>query len=394
MKKIIFIYVVAMLVVSHGHASESQNFTFSNYVRAGYDDNVYQSGNDELQSGYISDILNLSGKILFSNRSDLLLYWQPEVRYRFETEDKKLILQDFYASYQNALSQSTSLNISDRFRYSELDYNQTTEDRNNFSEASTEYGENNLQGALIHQLSDRNNLNVGASVVNRRNDNDSANANRTRDFDRYGFSGLFLRNLDQDKQSVSLGYQHSNHEVDNDGGSMQSDTLFIGYDRVFNPRFISTMQLGYTDAEIEQSESGGSSDSSNPFLELGLNYDVSERTRLNSSFSHSLRYTTRTAYNAEKRSDLLVSLTHDLTAKINLAVSVSYILSDFDVDFRRPGGDNNSVEDRSTILNIRSEYRINRNHFVEAGYQGRFRDAEISADYERNRIYLGWKLQL
>lgn len=390
MKKIIYAYVIALFVISSGVAADSQKFSFSNYVRAGFDDNVYQSGNDELSSGYISDILNLSGKLMFSDRSDLLLYWQPEVRYRFETEDKTLVLQDFYASYQNALSQSTVLNISDRYRYSELDYNQST-DNNNSSESSTEYGENNLNGTVVQQLNERNNLNVGASLTNRRNDNDSSDAIRTRDFDRFGLSGLVSRNLDKDKQSISLGYQYSNHEVANNGGGVESGTLFVGYDRIFTPRFISTLQLGYTDAEIEQANSSRTSDSSNPFFELGFNYDVSERTRLNSNFTHSLRYTTLTAYNAEKRSDFLLSLKHDLTAKVNLAISVSYILSDY--EFNRLGNDE-SAEDRSTIFNFRSEYRINRNHFVEVGYQGRLRDSEISADYERNRIYLGWKLQL
>jgi hypothetical protein len=390
MRKIIYAYVIVLFVISSGVAAESQKFTFSNYVRAGFDDNVFQSGDDELSSGYISDILNLSGKLLFSDRSDLLLYWQPEVRYRFETEDKTLVLQDFYASYQNALSRSTTLNISDRYRYSELDYNQTSEN-NNSSEPSTEYGENNLNGSVVQQINERNNINVGASLTNRRNDNDSSVAVRTRDFDRFGLSGLLMRKLDKDKQSVSLGYQYSNHEVANNGGGIESGTLFVGYDRIFTPRFISTLQLGYTDAEIEHANSTGTSDSTNPFFELGFNYDISERTRLNSNFTHSLRYTTLTAYNAEERSDILLSLKHDLTAKVNLAVSISYILSDY--EFKRVGG-NESAEDRSTILNFRSEYRINRNHFVEVGYQGRFRDAKTSVDYERNRVYLGWKLQL
>ena len=37
-----------------------------------------------------------------------------------------------------------------------------------------------------------------------------------------------------------------------------------------------------------------------------------------------------------------------------------------------------------------------KNHFVEVGYQGRSRTTEIydNGDYDKNRIYLGWKLQL
>ena len=53
-------------------------------------------------------------------------------------------------------------------------------------------------------------------------------------------------------------------------------------------------------------------------------------------------------------------------------------------------------EDNSQILNIRAEYKVNKNHFVEMGYQGRSRDTDISnnGDYDRNKLYVGWKLEL
>ena len=59
----------------------------------------------------------------FSNGSELLLYWQPEMRYRFEADEKTLFLQDLYVNYTKMLSQSSEFQITDRFRYSELDEN-------------------------------------------------------------------------------------------------------------------------------------------------------------------------------------------------------------------------------------------------------------------------------
>ena len=101
-----------------------------------------------------------------------------------------------------------------------------------------------------------------------------------------------------------------------------------------------------------------------------------ERTRLSSSFSHSLRYTTTSLYNAEIRNDWLIALSHDLTAKINLAISYSYIDANYESDFskRLLSKSEEDKEDESTVLNIRTEYQINRNHFVEVGYQGRSRN--------------------
>ena len=103
MKKIIYTFFGTFVCVSMLQAATSDSFTFSNYIRFGYDDNIYQETNNEEESSYISDILNLSGKVQFSNRAELLLYWQPEIRYRFEAEEKALFLQDLYAKYINAI---------------------------------------------------------------------------------------------------------------------------------------------------------------------------------------------------------------------------------------------------------------------------------------------------
>ena len=375
-------------------AATSDSFTFSNYIRFGYDDNIYQETNNEEESSYISDILNLSGVVQFSNRAELLLYWQPEIRYRFEAEEKALFLQDLYAKYINAINQSSKIQITDRYRYSELDANQSGDN------ASKEYAENDLKGSYNNQLNERNSINLSAGFTTRRNENDSSVYSQTRDFDRYNLSGIISRNLDRDKRTVSLGYIFSEHEIENNAGGIESGTLFLGYDRIFNPQLLGSIQLGYTDAEIEQKDGNSNlsvtSDSSNPYFEIGFNYDLSERTSLSSSFNHSLRYSTSSAYNAEERSDWLIALSHDLTAKINLNVSFSYVKADYESDFLREITTEYGDEDVSTILNIRADYQINRNHFVELGYQGRSRNTEVLADgdYDRNRIYFGWKLQL
>jgi hypothetical protein len=394
MKKIIYTFFGTFVCVSMLQAATSDSFTFSNYIRFGYDDNIYQETNNEEESSYISDILNLSGVVQFSNRAELLLYWQPEIRYRFEAEEKALFLQDLYAKYINAINQSSKIQITDRYRYSELDANQSGDN------ASKEYAENDLKGSYNNQLNERNSINLSAGFTTRRNENDSSVYSQTRDFDRYNLSGIISRNLDRDKRTVSLGYIFSEHEIENNAGGIESGTLFLGYDRIFNPQLLGSIQLGYTDAEIEQKNGNSNlsvtSDSSNPYFEIGFNYDLSERTSVSSSFNHSLRYSTTSTYNAEERSDWLIALSHDLTAKINLNVSFSYVKADYESDFLREITTEYGDEDESTILNIRADYQINRNHFVELGYQGRSRNTEVLADgdYDRNRIYFGWKLQL
>ena len=50
-------------------------------------------------------------------------------------------------------------------------------------------------------------------------------------------------------------------------------------------------------------------------------------------------------------------------------------------------------EDDYVIVNVRSDYKINRNHAVEVGYQGRYREGDLG-EYDRNMFFLGWKLSL
>ncbi|MFL2876549.1 MAG: hypothetical protein ACJZ86_01680 [Pontiellaceae bacterium] len=397
MKNIICVLFGFFTLITTAHGASSKSFIYSNYLRFGHDDNLYQRSTDAdiVETSYISDLFNLSGNMKFSNGSELLLYWQPEIRYRFDANEKTLFLQDLYANYTKILSQSSEFQITDRYRYSEIDEYQT-----NNQNRGKEYSENTLKSSFRKKLNNRNGLNFSGGLVNRRNDRDSRAFDETRDFDRYNLSAVISRDLDADKRTVSFGYNFSDHKLHNNAGGMNSKTLFFGYDRVFNPEFLGSIQFGYTDAEIEQRNDNVNnkvtSSSSNPFFEFGFNYDLSDRTRISSSFSRSLRYSTSTYYNAEERDDLLIAINHDITAKINFNISYSIVSSNYDSDFLRDVSENYGDEDLLKILNIRADYQINRNHFIEVGYQGRSRESEITAntDYEKNRLYLGWKLEL
>ena len=173
MNKILIYTILGLFVsVSLVYAATSDSFTFSNYIRFGYDDNLYQDETNEIESSYISDIFNFTGKMLFSNRSEILLYWQPEFQYRFDAKEKELFLQDLYVSYLNSINQSSEIQITDRYRYSELDTNQSG------NEASKEYAENVLKGSYRNQLNEKNGIILSAGLTSRRNDNDSSEYNK------------------------------------------------------------------------------------------------------------------------------------------------------------------------------------------------------------------------
>jgi hypothetical protein len=138
-------------------AAKEHSIRFQNSIRAGYDDNVYQN-KDEEGSAFITDIVNITGKLTFSSRSDLLLYWQPEFRYRLDADPKDVMYQDLYGRYSHALSQRVYFQASDRFRYQDKDAGADTGlDRENQN-----YLENDTMGSLDFVLGALTSLKIGA----------------------------------------------------------------------------------------------------------------------------------------------------------------------------------------------------------------------------------------
>ena len=140
--------------------------------------------------------------------------------------------------------------------------------------------------------------------------------------------------------------------------------------------------------------STGSSDSTSPYLDTGLTYKPSDRTSINGSLGYSLQYSPNSVYNAQDEFNFRFGVRHDLTAKINIASSIAYIFSMYDSEYSRFGiGD---AEEAFVRFNIRGTYQINRNNFLEAGYEysDRSSDTPFLVEYDRNAFDIGWRLRL
>ncbi len=91
----------------------------------------------------------------------------------------------------------------------------------------------------------------------------------------------------------------------------------------------------------------------------------------------------------------MLSVAHDLTAKLNFYLSGAYTLNAYDADYALDptleDGDENTF-----LVSMRLSYRLNRVNWLEAGYQFVMLDSDLNGreSYERNRVDLGWKIQL
>ena len=392
-----FTLVVLALGSAAVFAAKDSSFKIQNSVRVGYDDNVYQSGDNEQDTAFISDIANISGTLTFSDRSEMELYWQPEFRYRFDADPKMITYQDLYARLSHAVSQRTFLEISDRFRYQEKDGRSDlgqTYDQNFF--------ENDLMGALDFTLNAQSQIKVGGGYEFRTWEDDAYGewdptiARSGNDYDQLKANGSFVRELNKGTTYGLVGVNYLDHEYDGARGGFNSTTLYGGVDQIFSPNLSGTAQLGYSFSSVDSSDGtvSNSEDTSSPFLQAGLDYKAAERTSINGSLGYSLSQSQNSIYNASDAFDVALGVRHDLTGKITLSSTLSYVFSLYDSAYSAWGLED--AEEDYIRFNVRGSYQINRNNFVDVGYEFSYRDSDSDflQEYTRNRFDIGWRLRL
>lgn len=398
MNKIKCITLVAFVLGSATtFAAEDSTFQFQNSVRVGYDDNIYQTrDSNQQETAFITDIANITGTMTFSDRSDLELYWQPEFRYRFDADPKTVTYQDLYARFSHALSQRMFLEISDRFRYQEKDGQSDLR-----ATVNQNYLENDLMGALSYTLNSLSQMKVGGGYEFRTWDDDAYGegtgvyAGRGNNYDMYKADGSYLRELGKDTTIGSVGINYQDLTYEGARGGFNSTTLYGGVDHNFNPNMLGTAQLGYSFSSVESGTS--SEDTSAPFLQLGLDHSATDRTTINGSLGYSLTQSQNSIYNATDAFNVSLGVSHDLTGKIRVSSTLRYILSFYDSAYAAAGvpGAPADAEEDFFRFSLRGSYQINRNNFVDLGYEFTLRDSDsiYLQEYTRNRCDLGWRLR-
>lgn len=400
MSKIKSVTLVAFVLGSvTTFAAKDSTFQFQNSVRVGYDDNIYQVKNNPQETAFITDIIDINGTMTFSERSEFELFWRPEFRYRFDADPKLVSYQDLYARFSHGLSQRMFLDLSDRFRYQEKDgksdLGANTIDQN--------FLENDLMGALSYTLNAVSQIKVGAGYEFRTWDDDAYGegtgiyAGRGNNYDQLKADGSYVRELREDTTHVMGGINYVNHEFEGTRGGYDAVTLYGGADHNFNPNMLGTAQLGYTFSTVDSAAPGVSTseDTSSPFIQAGLDYTPSERTTYTGSLGYGLTQSENSYYNATEAFDLSLGVRHDLTGKISLSSSLGYIFSMYNSAFSSlglPDADENYFK-----WSLRGSYQINRNNFLDAGYEFSMRDSTSGLvgmqEYSRNRLDFGWRLR-
>ncbi|MCF7817587.1 MAG: outer membrane beta-barrel protein [Kiritimatiellales bacterium] len=378
------------LVALTSFAAQERSLRVQNSLRVGYDDNVYQSNDNKQGTGFISDILNISGKLTFSSRTDMLLYWQPEVRNRFDADPELVSYHDLYARFNHAVSQRTFLQVSDRFRYQD-------KDGQSDSAGSQTYMENDLAGALDITVNSLSQVKLGGGYEFRTWDSSSyGSGTLNNDYTRSIADVSYIRELRPNTTQGVLGMNYVDQEYDGSRGGYKSTSLFAGADHNFNPNVTGNARLGYS---LNSVDGATSTDTSTPYMMAGLDFNPTARTSINGTMGYSIYRTENSVYNAQDRFNIGVGVRHDLTGKISVSSALEYIYSLYNGDYAsgvnyalNPGDANEDY----LKFNLRGSYQINRNNFVDIGYEfsTRSSDSPYLTEYDRNRIDIGWRLRL
>lgn len=386
----ICLVVVLSLVSGVTFAAKENSVRFQNTVRMGYDDNVYQS-EDKTGTAYITDIINISGKLTFSSRSDMLLYWQPEIRYRLDSdvEPDFITYQDLYARFSHAISQRMFLQISDRFRYQDKDAQSGSVNTSNQN-----YIENDLMGALDYTINSVSQVKVGTGYEFRTWDDSNYGSVLGNDYTQIHADGSYIREFVPNKTTGLLGMDYMDHTYEGNRGGFDSTTIYGGVDQNFTPNVVGNARVGYSFSNVENN-SGVSSDTSSPYLQAGLDINPTARTSFTGTLGYSLYRSENSVYNAQDRFNLLLGVRHDLTGKINISSTIGYTVSLYDADYSvngvTPAPD---AQDDYLTFGLRGSYQINRNNFLDAGYKFSTRSTDVNSDFDRNEIDIGWRLRL
>jgi len=361
-------------------------------VRVGYDDNVYGQVDGE-DSVYVSDILNLSSTLNVSSRTKSMLYWQPEFKYRPDLEDDEFITsQNLYGKLDHELSQRLSLEITDHVRY------QPKEGPSEVSGAKDDqqFIQNSLKAGVNYVLNPQSYLMFGAGHEIRFWDDDAyGKGDKNNNYDQVEVNGSFVRQLNADVTQGILGANYVDLQYEGDRGGYESVTVFAGVDHLFNPDLTGYARAGasFSTVESELDEA----DSTSPYFDAGLTLNPEGRTSIDiiGSLGFQAYRSENSLYNIQNRLNIGTSIRHDLTAKITLAAAVSYIKGFYESEFvTAQGASLADAEDNYVSFNVRCSYQINRNNFVELGYEYEDRFSSDFSEWDRNRVEAGWRVRL
>ena len=393
MKKLQGMIVAGLLAAFAATAfAQSQPFHVYNRLRVGYDDNIYSAANDEKASlRLVEEVelkLNLALERLYVGidyRPSLL--WIPE-RENNETD----FLHDLTGSLSLALTPQLVFSFKDTLRASQLPelesegYYVRSDDDNIINTALATLAYNILPQTRI-DLSGR------YSILHY---NEKAH-----DVDNYWMvvGGASLRQQLASHTTVfgDFRYQVLRYPDAPEGLDRDSDSIFagLGLEQTFSEQLIGSLRGGVQNRQYDNDKFD---DSTSPYIDASLTIMPTPDTRFTISGGYSVSESDITAYASQDRLALALNLAHDFSNRLTLYANGQIAIGRYDADYAYEDEEKHYTDDDETTYSAgaRLSYKILQNNWLELGYTFTKLDSDVwgRTSYDRNRVDLGWKIQL
>lgn len=369
----------------------------NNRLRLGYDDNIYQVDDPSTSGLKKKDSLRVIEELemlvnLNLERTYLGLRYRPSlVWYQDRNDNDTEFLNDVDLNFTHNFSPSLALSLSDTLRASQLP---ELQDENYIVREKDDNYYNSALATLTYNLRPETRIDLSGRYITLIYNTDSPAKDNNDYYSIVG--GLTLRQQLASLTTVmgDLRYQTLTYNESSTDNNRDATSVFagLGLEQSFSPQLLGSLRAG---VENRMYDNEAFDDNAQPYGELSMTFLPTPATRITGAASYSIYEADVERYLSQNRTYLSLSVAHDFTAKWSFYLSGAYTLNAYEgeyaLDSTLPSADENAY-----LLSMRLSYRVNRINWIEAGWQYVQLDSDVlnRESYTRNRIDIGWKIQL
>lgn len=394
-KSIVLSLVTTFIIQSPVWAAEGSRLTdvidIGNRLALEYDDNVYEETTDKQDSFKINEGLELGIRFERDVASFISLSYMPTfVWYSDREPDDTDFNQglDIYASHEFSPRVTGTAKYLMRLSQQPQEISRGTVVREEGDYAYNE-GSANVDVGILPKTS--------ASVAGRYTmldyDNETSSESEDRDITA---AGLTIRQRLSDSRNVVADYRNESVNYDFQETADLRDYVAnfagLGLEQTM-ANFVGIFRAGYQGTTYEND---ALDDSSDPYGDATITYVHTPRTRVALSAAYSMNEASSSDYATQERSIISATFYHDPTAKIALQLSATYNIGAYDEATRVRDNPETIAGGDDEIIQIftRVGYKVDTRNTIELVYNYYDLASDIQSEFDRNRVALGWRLDL
>lgn len=377
---------------------DGRTFQVKNRLRVELDDNIYEQAQNEQDSLKIIEEIEFLVNLRFE-QSFIGLRWRPTFVWWDDREaDDTDFHNDLDLILAHTFSPRLSISVKDTLRIAE----QADEiDRGTAVRERDDYLYNIADAQLSYLAAPGTRVEVGGRHTMLDYDRDDAETER----EQYEIvaAGLSLRHELARHTTVAgeLRVEDADYDLVDRGSASQY--AGVGLEHTFSPALLGSVRAGGQNKEFNDD---AIDDETSPYVDASVTVLASPAARLSAGAGYSLFESAVYPYANQERTVMYLSATYDVTARLSLYLAGSYQLGAYDADQTIATTEPVGVDDQGnpiavkdgdevvTQLSARGSWKINRNNWLELGWQYLNLDSDLRSEFDRTRVEIGWRTQI